>query len=171
MWKSMKKGKYTHNLLPRDKFLMGKPHCRELEALSHPQPLVSRDKNTRPSLTPSSHQPYSHPVPERLTEACMTMAKSLTPDLSYHLTSVWKMSRDPNVPHWAPSSHHTQCLVPPTPPLWESALWPSTPLRLQCEGLVNSWIVLMTISFSRRQRKHGGQMDLILNNKELGINW
>ena len=116
--------KYTHNLILRDKFSMEKPHHRQLEASSHPKPCMSRVKNTRPSFPPSSHQPqsHSHLVPERLADGCMTVAKSLKPDLGYHYTSVRKIPCDLNVTHWAPSSHHTQCLVPHTPHLWESAL-------------------------------------------------
>ena len=103
---------------------MGKPHHRQLEAPSHPKHWMSRVKNTRPSFPPSSHQPYSHShlLPQKLTDGCMTMAKSPKLDLSYHLTFVWRMSRDLGVTHRAPSSHHAQCLVPHTPPLWESAL-------------------------------------------------
>ena len=109
--------KYTHNLILRDKFSMEKPHHRHLEASSHPKPCMSRVKNTRPSFPPSSHQPYSHShlVPERLTDGCMTMAKSPKPDLSYHLTIVRKMSCDLNVTH-------AQSLVLHTPHLCESAL-------------------------------------------------
>ena len=116
--------KYTHNLILRDKFSMEKPHHRHLEASSHPKPCMSRVKNTRPSSPPSSHQPYSHShlLPGKLTDGWMTMAKYPNLDLSDHLTFVWKMSRDLNVTHRAPSSHHAQCLVLCTPHLWESAL-------------------------------------------------
>ena len=117
MHKSMKNRKQTHNFTLRDKFSMGKPHHRQLEASSHPKPCMSRVKNTRPSFPPSSHQPYSHShlLPEKLTDGCMTMAKSPKPDLSYHLTFVWKISCDLSVTHRAPSSHRAQCLLLHTP--------------------------------------------------------
>ena len=117
--KSMNNRKYTHNFILGDKFSMGKPHHRQLEASSHPKPCMSRVKNTRLSFPPSSHQPYSHShlLPERLTDGCMTMAKSPTLDFSYHLTFVRKISRDLNVTHRSPSSYHAQCLVLHTPHL------------------------------------------------------
>ena len=40
MHKSMKKGKYTVNLIPRNKFSMGKPHSMKLEVSSHHEPQV-----------------------------------------------------------------------------------------------------------------------------------
>ena len=61
--------KYTHNLILRDKFSMGKPHHRQLEASSHPKAHMSKVKNTWPSFRSSSHQPYSHShLPEKLTD-------------------------------------------------------------------------------------------------------
>ena len=61
--KSMKKGTYNHNLTPRDKFSMGKPH----PTLSHAC-LGARTPDL-PSLPLSSYQSQSqsHLVPERLT--------------------------------------------------------------------------------------------------------
>ena len=58
MQKSMKKGKYTLNLIPRNKFSMGKPHSMQLEASSHHEPQMSRGKTPNLSFLPlSSHQP------------------------------------------------------------------------------------------------------------------
>ena len=93
--KSMKNGKYIHNLTSRDKFSMGKPH----PTLSHAC-LGARTPDL-PSFHLSFHQPqsYSHLVPERLTDGCMTVAKPLKPDLGYHFTSVRKIPRDLNVTH------------------------------------------------------------------------
>ena len=107
MHKSMKKGKYTVNLIPRNKFSMGKPHSMKLEVSSHHEPQMSRGKNTKPFFSPSIFSStHSYLVPERITGSCMTMAKSLKPDFSYHLTFFRKVSRDLNVTHWEPSSHH-----------------------------------------------------------------
>ena len=93
--KSMKKGTYNHNLTPRDKFSMGKPH----PTLSHAC-LGARTPDL-PSLPLSSHRPQSHSrlVPERITDGCMTMAKPLKPDLGYHYTSVRKIPRGLDVTH------------------------------------------------------------------------
>ena len=139
MQKRLKKGKYTLNLIPRNKFSMGKPHSMQLEASSHHEPQMSRGKNTKPFFPPSIFSStQSHLVPERITGSCMTMAKSLKPDLSYHLTFVRKVSRDLNVTHWEPSSHHVQCI---THPISEKVLYKtsSTILTIElkyCEFLI-----------------------------------
>ena len=101
MQKSMNKVKCIHNLIPRDKFSMGKPYHIQSEASSHPKPCISNSKNTTSSLTPSSHQCQPHLAPEWITGGFMTMAKSFKLDLSchiclrhYHLTFVRKTPRD-----------------------------------------------------------------------------
>lgn len=167
MQKSMKKGKYTHNLIPRNTFLMGSPQAAG--SLIHRQPLMSRDKNTRPSLTPFIFpSTLFHPVPERLTDGCKTMDRSLISlDLSYHFTTVWKMSWDLSVTHWALravlSASHTlsqwKCFVN-LQALAQTTVW---------EVIMSSGFVLMTVYFSEGRGSVGG-MYLTLN-KELGIKW
>ena len=72
------------------------------------------------------------------SSSSMTMAKSLKPDFSYHLTFFRKVSRDLNVTHWEPSSHHVQCI---THPISEKVLYKtsSTILTIElkyCEFLI-----------------------------------
>lgn len=108
----MKNGKYTHNLTPRDKFLMGKP--------IPPEPYILRGKNTRHSFPPSIF-PSTHPVPpgsKKTYRWLLTVAKPLKPDLGYHFTSVRKIPYDLEVlpiqalppPYCMLSASHTSSL-------------------------------------------------------------
>ena len=118
MQKSMKKGKYIHNLTEINFQWETSPQA----AGSHPKPCMIRGKNTRPSFSPSIFPStlFTLPPCSKLQMAVWKWLSLL--NQTHHLTIVRKMSCDLNVTHRAPSSHHAQSLVLHTPQLCESAL-------------------------------------------------
>ena len=88
--KSMKKGKCIHNLTPRDKFSIGKPH----PTLNH----LLRGMNIRPSFPPSIFPSIRIPLPpcSRKTLLSQTLVTTIPLLGRYHVT--WMLLTEP-LPH------------------------------------------------------------------------
>ena len=141
MQKSIKKEKCSHHLRLRDNVWMRSP-VTSIWNLLLPEPHISRGKDT-------FHQPHSHLGPDRTTGSCMAMAKSLKPDLSYHicrtryhhLPSVGATPRGLSVTCGASSSHCLQGLELPHPSaLHKGFIKPPSPIQTTvlrlCEFLI-----------------------------------
>lgn len=115
--------------------------------------------------SPPSLPPSINPTPtlfQKELQAAAWQWITLKPDLSYHIyrryyhLTIVRNVRDPNVTHQAPFSRHVQCLVLSHISSLKILCKPSSTIHYSVRVTVNSWFVLMTISSSRRYRKHRG---------------
>lgn len=131
--------------------------------------------------SPPSLPPSINPTPtlfQKELQAAAWQWLTLKPDLSYHiyrryyhLTIVRKV-RDPNVTHQAPFSRHVQCLVLSHISSLKILCKPSSTIQTTVLGLL--WILDLSwwqFHLLEGTGSIGGQLDLILNNKELGRKW